>query len=169
MFIISQVLRFISSVLGIASDAELNKKNMYITNGVSNLLTSISYFMINAITGGICSALAVLRNMYVYFFKKKTPIYVIIIYTIIVIMISIPSIVNIVSIIPILIILIYSWSIFKDNMKLIKIAIIIVDILGIIYDFYVWAPIGVLANAISLILTIASEILYYKNMKHLRK
>ncbi len=162
MFVISQVIRFIASILGIASDAELNKKNMYITNGVSNLLTSISYFMINATTGGICSALAIMRNMYIYFSKKKTPIYVVVIYSTIVTLISISSIKDIVSILPITIILIYSWAIFKDNMKLIKIAIIIVDILGIIYDFYVWAPIGVLANAISLILTIASEILYYK-------
>ncbi len=53
MFIISQMIRFIASILGIAADADLNKKRMYILNGISNALTAISYFMINAITGGI--------------------------------------------------------------------------------------------------------------------
>lgn len=161
MFVISQIIRFISSVLGITADADLNKKRMYILNGLSNALTAISYFMINAVTGGICAAISVLRNIYVYFSKKKPSIYVRVLYSIIVILISLPNIDGMVSILPVAIILIYGWSLFSDNMKLIKISIIIVDILGIIYDFYVGASVGVLANAISLVLTIASEVLYF--------
>ena len=165
MFTISQIIRLISSVLGIVSDADLNKKRMYIMNGISNALTTISYFMINAITGGICSALSVLRNIYVYFSKKKPSVYIGTIYTIIVIFISLPSIESAMSVLPVAIILIYSWALFTNNMKLIKIAIIIVDVLGIIYDLYVWSPVGIIANAISLILTVASEVIYYKK-KH---
>lgn len=161
MFVISQIIRFISSVLGITADAVLDKKRVYILNGISNALAAISYFMINAVTGGICAIISVLRNVYVYFSKKKPSIYVGVLYTIIVILISLPNINGIVSILPVAVILIYGWSLLSDNMKLIKISIIIVDILSIIYDFYVGAPVGVLANAISLFLTIASEVLYF--------
>ncbi|MBP3708041.1 MAG: YgjV family protein [Clostridia bacterium] len=162
MFIISQMIRFIASVLGIAADADLNKKRMYILNGIGNALTAISYFMINAITGGIGSTISVLRNIYVYFSNKRPSTIVAIIYSIIVIAISIPEINGIVSIIPIVIVLLYSWALFSDSMKLIKLSIIIVDILGILYDFYVGAPVGVVANALSLILTVISEIKYFK-------
>lgn len=169
MFIISQMIRFIASILGIAADANLNKKRMYILNGISNTLTAISYFMINAITGGIGAAISVLRNIYVYFSNKKPSTIVAIVYSIIVIAISIPEINGIVSIIPIVIVLLYSWALFSDNMKLIKLSIIIVDILGIIYDFYVGAPVGVAANALSLILTVISEIRYFRKNKEQSK
>ena len=169
MFIISQMIRFIASILGIAADADLNKKRMYILNGISNTLTAISYFMINAITWGIGASISVLRNIYVYFSNKKPSTIVAIVYSIIVIAISIPEINGIVSIIPIVIVLLYSWALFSDNMKLIKLSIIIVDILGIIYDFYVGAPVGVAANALSLILTVISEIRYFRKNKERSK
>lgn len=166
MFVLSQILRFIASILGITADADLNKKRMYIVNGISNIFTAISYFMLNAITGGICAGLSVIRNIYVYFSKKKPSLYIGVIYSVLVILVSMPSIKSLISILPIAIILIYSWALFTDNMKFKKISIIIVDIIGIIYDMYVWAPVGVIANAVSLILTICNEICYFTRKRN---
>ena len=37
IFLYSQIIRLVSSVLGIIADADLNKKRMYIENGLSTL------------------------------------------------------------------------------------------------------------------------------------
>ena len=60
MMLTAQILRLGAAVFTMMSDKTTEKSKIFLYNGIGNLLCGIQYFLLNAITGGICCILALL-------------------------------------------------------------------------------------------------------------
>lgn len=61
-FVIAHIIRLISSLFGILADRANDIKRVYLYNAIYSFLTGVQYFLLGAITGAICSMLAIFRN-----------------------------------------------------------------------------------------------------------
>ena len=77
MGILAQIFRAISSVFEIMADRENEPKKIFVYNGIYNLFCAVQYFLLNAVTGGICSVLAIVRNILFAICKNKKYLFII--------------------------------------------------------------------------------------------
>ena len=152
MILMAQFFRIIGSIFSIISDKSNDTKKIFLYNSISNLFCSIQYFLLNAISGGITSIIAILRNIIFYKYKEKVTIKELLMYFLILIIFSIRSINGLVSIIPILLVIIYSTSLYTKNIYTIKYAIIITCLLEIIYDAVYKAYVGIFVCVLDIFL-----------------
>ena len=150
--ILAQIFRIIGSVFSIISDKSNNMKKIFIFNSIGNFFNGISYFFIDAITGGIGNLIAILRNVIFYKYKDKVKISTLIVYFIITILLSIKSITEIISVIPIVLVIIYSCAIYTNKPIVIKYSVLVICLLEIIYDFVYHAYVGIVVCIIDITL-----------------
>lgn len=158
MFLLAQISRIISAFFGIISDKSSNRKQIYLFNSIANIFSGIQYYLLNAITGAISCIVAIFRNIIFYKYNKKVPLYVLIIYIIALILLNSKSYVNYFAVIPVLLVIVYSVSLYINKVKVIKYAILITDLLEIIYDVYYKAYAGIAVCLIDAIIVIISLI-----------
>ncbi len=158
MLIVAQVLRILSAFFEIMADASSDKKKIFFLNGIYNLLAATSYFLLNAITGGIGSLVAILRNVIFYKFKNKLSIFVLFIFLIFAFLLTLIDFKSMIDIIPFILVGLYTTSLFIGNVKFIKWAVIITCALEIPYDFIYSAYAGVLVCTIDIIIVSISMI-----------
>lgn len=156
MGILAQFFRIISAVFEIMADRESQRKKIFLYNGIYNAFCALQYFLLNAITGGICSILAILRNFLMFYCEKKYLFFILPIYFISLILINFGSFDGIISFLPIIMVVLYTMSLFLGNIYGIKCTIIFVMILEIIYDIYYGAYVGVGVSIIDIIFVIIS-------------
>ena len=153
MILIAQILRVIAALFSILSDKAINIKKIFLYNGINNLFCGISYFCMNAITGGISAFLALFRNILFYQYKEKVTIKEVLLYFVIIILFNISSINGIVSCIPALLVIIYTSALYTKNTLYIKYACIITSLLEIIYDYVYCIYVGIFVCVLAIILT----------------
>lgn len=132
---------------------------------ISNLIISIQFFLLNAITGGIISIINVIRCIVFYLLKKeniKPSILVLLIFEVIVIISGIISWQNIWSILPIIATLTYTYGIWQDDVLKIKYISVIIGTEWSIYDIIVKAYVGFVQGIIQVISSIIAIIRYKK-------
>lgn len=168
MFILAQVLRIISAFFEILADGCSNKKLIFLLNGIYNLLSAASYFLLNAFTGGLGCLLAILRNIIFYIFKNKTPLWILILYLLFILSMAMISDFSLLGIMPCILVGIYTVGLYTGDVKTIKISVIITCVLEIIYDFIVLAYAGIVVCSIDIVVVIISMILD-KKKKELKK
>ena len=156
--ILAQVFRIIGSIFSIWSDKSNDLKKIFWLNGIANLFCGISYFCVDAITGGLSSILAIFRNVIFYKWKEKLNIIVLLIYFAILIAFNITGINGILSFIPILLVIIYTAALYTKNPLYIKYAIITTCLLEIVYDYIYDVYVGIAVCIIDTILVIYSMI-----------
>lgn len=154
--ILAQIFRLISSFFCILADKNNNKKKIFTYNGIYNFFSGIQYLLLNAITGALCSFLAILRNIILYKYNKKLPIYVIILYFIVIIGFNLMAYDGLITILPIFLILFYSIALYIGKVMTIKYAVILTCLIEIIYDFYYQAYVGIVFCIIDIILVAIS-------------
>jgi hypothetical protein len=156
MIIAAQFIKLLSSIFEIMADRANNKNKMLIYNGIYNTLSGIQYLLLNAITGALCSFLTIIRNIIMYIFKKDTPLYIVIIYFILLFFINLNSINSLLTFLPVLLVMIYTMALYTNDIKVIKISVIITCSLEIIYDYVFHAYVGIAVCIIDIILVALS-------------
>ena len=158
MILTAQILRIIAAVFSILSDKTTNIKRIFLYNGINNFFCSISYFCMNAITGGISALLALSRNILFYKYKEKVTIGAVLMYFLVIILFNISSINGFVSCIPALLVIIYTSALYTKNTIYIKYACIITSLLEIIYDYVYGVYVGIIVCIIAAVLSTYSLI-----------
>lgn len=165
LIIIAQVFGLLSFIFNFTSTQKAEKNQILLFNGLANMMSSFQYFALGAYSGAISTIIATLRNFVFSKFKNGVPIYILIIYLIIAISLNIGNITNIISLIPILNICTYGIAICQKDVGVLKIIMITNGTLGIIYDAYNLAIVGVCSQLLSLIGGIIGYIRYKKIKK----
>ncbi len=156
MVIAAQIFRLISAFFTLISDKSASKKKILEYNSVSNFFCAIQYFCLNAITGGICSLIPILRNIMMQKSKKRLPFYMIIIFLAGSFLCNLGNLSDIISYIPFSLVVIYTLGLYSENMYILKISIILTCILEIIYDVIFKAYVGIGVCVIDIILVLIS-------------
>ena len=149
---LAQIFRLISSVFYLAGDRSNKKKKIYTFNGIYNFFSGIQYLLLNALTGALCSFLAILRNIFLYRYGKKVPIWSFVSYLLIVLVLNLFVYDGLITILPFFLVLFYSIALYIGNVRYIKYSIIITCLLEIIYDVYYKAYVGIVVSIIDIVL-----------------
>lgn len=165
LIIIAQIFGLLAFIFNFTSTQKEEKNQILLFNGLANMMSSFQYFALGAYSGAISTIIATFRNIVFSRFKKDVPIYILIIYLVIAVGINLGNINGIISLIPILNICTYGIAICQKDVGIIKIIVITNGALGLIYDAYNLAIVGVCSQLLSLIGGIIGYIRYKKVKK----
>jgi len=143
MFILAQIFRVISSFFGIMADKASDSKKVLLYNGIYNFFSALQYFFLFAFSGAISSIVAIGRNVIFYKFPKKVPIYILIIYFVVIVALNIPAFDGLISFIPVLLVVMYTTALYIGNIYGIKYTVLVICVLESFYDYYCKAYIGI--------------------------
>lgn len=113
----------------------------------ANVVITLQYFLLGAYTGAVISILNAIRDIVYFLFKKnnlKPSILVLLIFEIVAIISGIMSWQNIWSIIPIIATIIYTYGLWQDNVKILRITTVIIGYGWTVYDIVVKAYVAAL-------------------------
>lgn len=133
MILLANIVSFAAGVFSIISVWQKNKSKLLIYQIIEPILTGISDFLLQAYSGVVCNAVAVIRNILCKFSidKKIISFYMILFYIGYILF----FIKDIISFIPLIASLIYTIIIvMSENVNKIRIGVIINNSLWIIYD-----------------------------------
>ena len=146
-FVLAQVFGLIALLLTVISVHFRNKRDIVLCFVLANLVVAIQFFLLNAITGGIMSIINAVRCFVFYIYNKnnlKPSLIILFLFETIAIVSGIISWQNIFSIIPIILATFYTYALWQDNVKLLRISTAIVGSGWAIYDLIVAAYTGVI-------------------------
>ena len=162
-FILAQVCGGIVLILTVISVWFKTKEKIVMCSVLANLFASIQFLLLGALTGTVISVINTIRCLVFYFYKKKDmkPSFVVlIIFEVVAIVSGIISWQNTWSLIPIIVAVIYTYGLWQDNVKVIRITTGIVGIGWAIYDVVVMAYVGAIQETTQFISAVIS---IYKN------
>lgn len=164
-FLIAQLFGLIAVILSIICMHFNSKENILKCMIIGNLLMTIQFFLLNAITGGVVSLVNTIRCIVFYLYKKnnkKKSIITLIIFEIIYISSGIMSWQNIWSILPITATVVFTYGLWQDNILITKIIYAIVGLEWATYDLIVKAYFGVIQSIMQFISSTIASIKYKK-------
>lgn len=170
LFILAQVCGAIVLILTVISVQFKTKEKIVMCFIWANIFAAIQYFLLGAITGAIVSIINAIRCIVFYIYKKKDmkpSITVLLIFEIIAVISGIISWQNMWSLIPIIVTVIYTYGLWQDNIKIVRITTAIAGFGWAIYNIVVKAYIGVLQSISQLISSIIS--LYTNKNKQIKE
>ena len=145
LFILAQICGLIALILTVISVWFKTKEKMLMCSILANIVVTIQYFLLGALTGAVIAILNTIRCLVFYFFKKKDAkpsFIVLIIFEIVAIVSGSISWQNIWSLIPIVVTVIYTYGLWQDNIKIIRITTGIVGLGWAVYNVVVRAYVG---------------------------
>ena len=164
-FIIVQLIGLIIFVLCIIGTTKLETKQVFLYNAIENVLATVQYLLLGAWTGAMCCIIAVLRNVVFARYKKKVPMYVLIIYIIVVILLNFKMVHNLYDIVPIINIIIFAIALWSKDIMNIKVVGLFTCVDGGIYDFNKGAYVTVFKEIIDGIVAISAIYLIIKKSR----
>lgn len=150
LFALAQICGVIALILTVINIQFKSKEKIVICNVWANAAVTIQYFLLGALTGAVISILNTIRDLVFYFFKKKDmkpSFIVLLIFEIIAIISGVISWQNNWSLIPIIVTIIYTYGLWQDNIKVIRISTVIIGFGWAVYDIVVRAYVGALQVA----------------------
>lgn len=147
MFILAQICGLIALIITAINIQLKSKENIVMLNIWANVAVTIQYFLLGAYTGAVISILNTIRDFVYFLFKKKNikpSILVLLIFETIAIISGIISWQNIWSIIPILVTIIYTYGLWQDKVKILRITTVIIGYGWSIYNIVVKAYVAAL-------------------------
>lgn len=154
IFILAQICGVIALILTVISVQFKTKEKIVMCSVFANLVVAIQFFLLNAITGAVISVINTIRCIIFYYYKKKDKkpsLIVLLIFEIIAIVSGITSWQNICSIIPIIVTVVYTYGLWQDNVKVIRITTGLAGFGWAIYDIIVMAYVGAIQETSQLI------------------
>ncbi len=145
LFILAQICGLIALVLTVVSVQFKTKEKIVMCFVFANLVVTIQFFLLNAITGAIISIINTIRCIVFYYYKKKDKkpsLMILLIFEIVAVISGIISWQNIWSIIPIIVTVIYTYGLWQDDVKVIRITTAVVGLGWAIYNGIVMAYVG---------------------------
>lgn len=159
LFILAQICGAIALILMVIGVQFKTKEKIIMCNILANIVVTIEYFLLGALTGGVISITNTIRCIVFYLFKKKDmkpSLIVLIIFEIMAVLSGSISWQNMWSIIPIIVTVIYTYGLWQDNIKIIRITTGIVGLGWTVYDIVVKAYVDALQKTSQLISAIIS-------------
>lgn len=142
LFILAQICGIIALILTVISVQFKTKEKIVMCSVFANIVVAIQFFLLNAVTGAIVSIINTIRCIIFYYYKKKNmkpSTIVLFVFEIIAIVSGIISWQNTWSIIPIIVTLVYTYGLWQDNVKVIRITTGVAGFGWTIYDIIVMA------------------------------
>ena len=165
MYITSQIVAFVAFILSLIAYHRKEKKKIFQTMMIGNILDIIHYFLLGAYSGCITKVMALIRNEIIILKEKKNQkkkkidvIIIIIAY----IVSGILTYKNIYSILPIMAAIIYLVFVWNGNELQVKIAAFGCYFLWLTYNICVLSVVGILSNCVAIISTFFAM----KNERH---
>ena len=159
--ILAQIWGFCGIISIIISYNMHTKEKVLIWQFIANLMHGIQYIMLNALSAGFLSFLAIYR-CYVYYeyhkHKEKIPFFICALFFSMALLIGIVSFKDIYSFLPIITTLLNTYGAWHKNLRVFRIFAVIISICWIIYNIHVLAYIGIGAAIIELISAIIAII-----------
>lgn len=168
LFILAQICGIIALILTVIAVQFKTKEKIVMCSVFANIVVAIQFFLLNAITGAVVSIINTIRCIIFYYYKKKDmkpSIIILLIFEIIAVVSGIMSWQNIWSIIPIIVTIVYTYGLWQDNVKVIRIATGIAGLGWAIYDVIVMAYVGAIQEASQLVSAI---IALFRNRKEIK-
>lgn len=172
LFILAQICGIIALILTVISVQFKTKEKIVMCSVLANIVVTIQYFLLGALTGAVISVINTIRCLVFYFFKKKDmkpSIIVLIIFEIVAIISGSISWQNMWSLIPIIVTVIYTYGLWQDNIKVIRITTGIVGFGWAVYNIVVRAYVGALQETSQLISAIIALYRNKENKEELAK
>lgn len=147
MFILAQICGLIALLMTIINIQLKSKEKIVMLNVWANIAVTIQYFLLGAHTGAVISILNAIRDVVYFLFKKKSlkpSILVLLIFEIVAIISGIISWQDIWSVIPIVVTIIYTYGLWQDDIKILRITTVIIGYGWTIYDIVVKAYVAAL-------------------------
>ena len=164
-FIIAQVLGILTFVLNTIGHTKLTTKKVYAYNAICNGIGVLEYLLLGAFSGALCCFIACARNFVFSRYKEKVPLYVLLIYIVLVIVLNYKLVNNVFDIIPIINIILYAVALWTKDIMKIKKTGLFTFITGVIYDFNKRAYATVLTEIIDGIIAVRCIIILNKKKK----
>ncbi len=145
LFVLAQICGVIVLILTVISVQFKTKEKIVMCFVFANLVMAIQFFLLNAMTGAIISIINTIRCIIFYYYKKKDKkpsLMILLIFEIVAIVSGMMSWQNMWSVIPIIVTVIYTYGLWQDNVKVIRITTAIVGLGWAIYDIIVMAFVG---------------------------
>ena len=145
LFILAQICGVIALILTVVSVQFKTKEKIVMCFVFANLVVTIQFFLLNAISGAVISIINTIRCIIFYYYKKKDKkpsLIILFIFEIVAIVSGMMSWQNMWSVIPIIVTLIYTYGLWQDNVKVIRITTAVVGLGWAIYDVIVMAYVG---------------------------
>lgn len=144
-FILAQICGVIVLILTVISVQFKTKEKIVMCFVFANLAMAVQFFLLNAVTGAVISIINTIRCIIFYYYKKKDKkpsLIILLIFEIVAIVSGMMSWQNMWSVIPIVVTVIYTYGLWQDNVKVIRITTAIVGLGWAIYDIIVMAFVG---------------------------
>lgn len=168
LFILAQICGIIALILTVIAVQFKTKEKIVMCSVFANIVVAIQFFLLNAITGAVVSIINTIRCIIFYYYKKKDmkpSLIILLIFEIIAVVSGIMSWQNIWSIIPIIVTVIYTYGLWQDNVKVIRITTGIAGFGWAIYDIIVMAYVGAVQETSQLISAIIALARNRKDIK----
>lgn len=149
MNLIAQIFGLLALICMFFSYQQIERKKFLVVQGMSTILYSIQYILLNAYSAVGSNIISVLRTIIAYFFEKKNkkmPFLLIVVIEILIIIIGIYTYDNIYSLIPIAIALLYTYGVCQKKLTITYSIGIIVGLLWVIYNYIVGAYISIIGS-----------------------
>lgn len=156
MYITSQIVAFVAFILSLIAYHRKEKKKIFQTMMIGNILDIIHYFLLGAYSGCITKVMALIRNEIIILKEKKNRLNNKIVLIIIIIAYIVSGILtykNIYSILPILAAIIYLFFVWNGNELQVKIAAFGCYFLWLAYNICVLSVVGILSNCVAIVST----------------
>ena len=158
-FIFVQILGIITLILFVVSLQQRKKETFLLLQIAGTLLFVVQYILTNRITGAILFTIVVIRGVVFYFYKKKDlkpSIAILIIFQAALLLSTYFSWENIISIIPYLATVVKTWGAWQDDMKWLRRASMLCQILMIAYNLSASMYTGALTEVCALTSTMVA-------------
>jgi len=147
--ITAQILGIIAIIISVLSMLFNAKKYVILFGIIYNVLTLISYLLLGKYLGCILLVILTLKNIvyYIYSLKKLKPnLFILICFEIVILVVSIILWQSWVDIFILINSLINTYTSWQDNVKLLKIGVVICTIFLVLYDVFIGAYVYVISE-----------------------
>ena len=156
-FIIAQICGAIALILTVISIQVKTKDKIIMCTILANIVVTMQYFLLGALTGGVLSIINTIRCIVFYIYKKKNlkpSIIILLIFEIVTIISGCISFQNAWSLIPIVVSVIYTYGLWQDNVTVIRITTGIAGFGWALYNAIVKAYTGVIQETLAVLASI---------------
>ena len=165
-------MEFLVHVIGLCamiawvSSIQLKKKSHILElQIIASLFYAVHYGMLSAMSAVVVTIISIARLLTIYLIERKgkeVPLYVLVIFILILVIAGAMTYEGPISMLPIIITMIYTYSTWQKDTKVIRGLFLVTGMLWITYNFSVGSYILMIGNSLEVISSIVSIIRYHK-------
>ena len=169
---------FLVQVLGLCamiawvSSIQLKKKSHILElQIIASLFYAVHYGMLSAMSAVVVTIISIARLLTIYLIERKgkeVPLYVLVIFILILVIAGVMTYEGPISMLPIIITMIYTYSTWQKDTKVIRGLFLVTGMLWITYNFSVGAYLLMIGNSLEVISSIISFFRYHRKEKDVK-